>query len=58
MPSQRAAFVELVDGLLRRDVPRFGAGRESGFIYHRRSFPQSPKGGGNPQAQFAGGPVD
>ena len=25
----------LVDGLVRRDVRRFGAGRESGFIYHR-----------------------
>ncbi|TVO63306.1 TIGR03747 family integrating conjugative element membrane protein [Denitromonas ohlonensis] len=30
-----AAFVGLVDGLVRRDVRRFGAGRESGFIYHR-----------------------
>ncbi|MGQ0697500.1 MAG: TIGR03747 family integrating conjugative element membrane protein [Panacagrimonas sp.] len=29
------AFVGLVDGLVRRDVRRFGAGRESGFIYHR-----------------------
>jgi integrating conjugative element membrane protein (TIGR03747 family) len=24
-----------VDGLVRRDVRRFGAGRESGFVYHR-----------------------
>ena len=35
MSSQRAVFVELVDGLVRRDVPGFGAGRQSGFIYHR-----------------------
>ncbi len=35
MSSQRAAFVGLVDGLVRRDIRRFGAGRESGFIYHR-----------------------
>lgn len=25
----------LVDGLVRRDIRRFQAGRESGFIYHR-----------------------
>ncbi|MDR1661110.1 MAG: DUF4400 domain-containing protein [Azoarcus sp.] len=30
-----AAFTGLVDGLARRDVRRFGAGRESGFAYHR-----------------------
>jgi integrating conjugative element membrane protein (TIGR03747 family) len=30
-----AAFVGMVDGLVRRDVRRFGAGRESGFLYHR-----------------------
>ncbi|MBN9459676.1 MAG: TIGR03747 family integrating conjugative element membrane protein [Burkholderiales bacterium] len=30
-----AAFVGFVDGLVRRDVRSFGAGRESGFIYHR-----------------------
>ncbi|MCC4595441.1 TIGR03747 family integrating conjugative element membrane protein [Xanthomonas campestris pv. phormiicola] len=30
-----AAFVGLVDGLARRDIRRFGAGRESGFVYHR-----------------------
>jgi len=30
-----AAFVGLVDGLVRRDVRSFGAGRESGFVYHR-----------------------
>lgn len=30
-----AAFVGLIDGLVRRDIRRFGAGRESEFIYHR-----------------------
>ncbi|EPO4283178.1 TIGR03747 family integrating conjugative element membrane protein [Pseudomonas aeruginosa] len=30
-----AAFVGFMDGLVRRDVRRFGAGRESGFLYHR-----------------------
>lgn len=30
-----AAFVGLVDGLVRRDLRRFGAGRESSFLYHR-----------------------
>lgn len=30
-----AAFVGLVDGLVHRDIRRFGAGRESGFVYHR-----------------------
>ncbi len=30
-----AAFTGLVEGLVRRDLRRFGAGRESGFIYHR-----------------------
>lgn len=30
-----AAFTGLVDGLVRRDIRRFGAGRESGFLYHR-----------------------
>ena len=30
-----AGFVGLVDGLARRDIRRFGAGRESGFLYHR-----------------------
>jgi integrating conjugative element membrane protein (TIGR03747 family) len=30
-----AAFVGLVDGLVRRDVRRFTAGPESGFIFHR-----------------------
>ncbi|MGR0116420.1 TIGR03747 family integrating conjugative element membrane protein [Ralstonia pseudosolanacearum] len=29
------AFVGFVDGLVRRDIRRFGAGRESGFLYHR-----------------------
>ena len=30
-----ATFVGLVDGLVRRDIRKFGAGRESGFLYHR-----------------------
>lgn len=30
-----AALVGLVDGLVRRDIRRFGAGRESGYVYHR-----------------------
>jgi integrating conjugative element membrane protein (TIGR03747 family) len=30
-----AAFVGLIDGLVRRDIRRFGAGRESGFVHHR-----------------------
>jgi len=30
-----AWFVGIVDGLARRDIRRFGAGRESGFVYHR-----------------------
>ncbi|UQS88716.1 TIGR03747 family integrating conjugative element membrane protein [Pseudomonas chlororaphis subsp. piscium] len=30
-----AVFVGLVDGLVRRDLRRFSAGRESGFVYHR-----------------------
>ncbi|MCS4309143.1 integrating conjugative element membrane protein (TIGR03747 family) [Rheinheimera pacifica] len=30
-----AAFVSLVDGLVRRDIRKFGVGRESGFLYHR-----------------------
>ncbi|WP_419735708.1 TIGR03747 family integrating conjugative element membrane protein [Pseudomonas sp. COR18] len=30
-----AVFTGAADGLVRRDLRRFGAGRESGFIYHR-----------------------
>ena len=30
-----AALVGSIDGLARRDIRRFGAGRESGFLYHR-----------------------
>ncbi|WP_348648055.1 MULTISPECIES: TIGR03747 family integrating conjugative element membrane protein [Pseudomonas] len=30
-----AVFTGLIDGLVRRNLRRFGAGRESGFIYHR-----------------------
>ncbi|NDL66055.1 TIGR03747 family integrating conjugative element membrane protein [Acerihabitans arboris] len=37
-----AAFVGLVDGLVRRDIRRFGAGRESGFIYHRAKASLTP----------------
>jgi len=29
-----AVFTRLIDGLVRRDLRRFGEG-ESGFIYHR-----------------------
>ncbi|MGK8436762.1 TIGR03747 family integrating conjugative element membrane protein [Ectopseudomonas hydrolytica] len=37
-----AAFVGLVDGLVRRDVRKFGAGRESGFVYHRAKASLAP----------------
>ena len=30
-----AALTAVVDGLIRRDIRKFGAGRESSFIYHR-----------------------
>lgn len=30
-----SAFVGFVDGIVRRDVRRFGAGHESGFVHHR-----------------------
>lgn len=30
-----SALVGLVDGLVRRDIRRFGAGYESGFVHHR-----------------------
>lgn len=30
-----AALTGLVDGLVHRDLRKFGAGRESSFIYHR-----------------------
>jgi integrating conjugative element membrane protein (TIGR03747 family) len=30
-----AAFTGLVDGLVRRDLWRFGAGRESSYLYHK-----------------------
>ncbi|CDL13820.1 putative membrane protein [Klebsiella pneumoniae IS46] len=26
--------IGLIDGLVRRDLRRFGAGHESGFVYH------------------------
>jgi integrating conjugative element membrane protein (TIGR03747 family) len=37
-----AIFVGLVDGLVRRDIRRFGAGRESGFVYHRAKAAITP----------------
>jgi integrating conjugative element membrane protein (TIGR03747 family) len=37
-----AAFAGFVDGLVRRDVRRFGAGRESGFLYHRAKAALAP----------------
>ncbi|MCF5173309.1 TIGR03747 family integrating conjugative element membrane protein [Pseudomonas canadensis] len=30
-----AIFTGFVDGLIRRDLRKFGAGRESSFVYHR-----------------------
>lgn len=37
-----AATLGLVDGLVRRDQRRFGAGQESGFIYHRAKASMGP----------------
>ena len=37
-----AAFVGFVDGLVRRDVRRFGAERESAFVYHRARASLTP----------------
>jgi len=37
-----AAFVVFVNGLVQRDTRRFGAGRESGFIYHRAKASLTP----------------
>lgn len=28
-------FTGFIDGLIRRDLRKFGAGRESSFVYHR-----------------------
>lgn len=36
------AMLGLVDGLVRRDERRFGAGQESGFIYHRAKASLGP----------------
>ncbi|MBV6273224.1 DUF4400 domain-containing protein [Alcaligenaceae bacterium CGII-47] len=36
------AMLGLVDGLVRRDQRRFGAGQESGFIYHRAKASLGP----------------
>jgi integrating conjugative element membrane protein (TIGR03747 family) len=30
-----ATFTGFIDGLMRRDLRKFGAGRESSFVYHR-----------------------
>jgi len=40
--SLTAAFVGLIDGLARRDIRRFGAGRESGFLHHRARASVTP----------------
>lgn len=37
-----AAFTGFVDGLVRRDIRRFGAGRESGFLHHRAKATMMP----------------
>ena len=37
-----AALVGFVDGLVRRDLRRFGAGRESAFIYHHAKRAVAP----------------
>lgn len=37
-----AATLGLVDGLVHRDQRRFGAGQESGFIYHRAKASLGP----------------
>lgn len=36
------AMLGLIDGLVRRDQRRFGAGQESGFIYHRAKASLGP----------------
>ena len=37
-----AAFTGFVDGLVRRDIRRFGAGRESAFLHHRAKATMMP----------------
>jgi integrating conjugative element membrane protein (TIGR03747 family) len=37
-----AAFIAFLDGIVQRDIRRFGAGRESGFVYHRARALISP----------------
>ncbi|EPC00583.1 hypothetical protein L861_06495 [Litchfieldella anticariensis FP35 = DSM 16096] len=37
-----AALVGFVDGLVRRDLRRFGAGRESAFVYHHAKRAVTP----------------
>lgn len=36
------AFVGLVDGLVRRDLRRFGSGRESSYLYHKARATMAP----------------
>jgi integrating conjugative element membrane protein (TIGR03747 family) len=37
-----AMFTGFVDGLMRRDLRKFGAGRESSFVYHRAKRAVTP----------------
>lgn len=37
-----ATLVGLIDGLVRRDIRRFGSGRESGFVFHRAKASITP----------------
>ncbi|MBI6855535.1 TIGR03747 family integrating conjugative element membrane protein [Pseudomonas cichorii] len=37
-----AAFVGFVDGLVRRDLRKFGAGRESSYLYHKARSTMMP----------------
>ncbi|ROM70868.1 integrating conjugative element membrane protein [Pseudomonas brassicacearum] len=37
-----AMFTGFVDGLMRRDLRKFGAGRESSFVYHRAKRAMTP----------------
>ncbi|QGF92957.1 TIGR03747 family integrating conjugative element membrane protein [Pseudomonas sp. CFSAN084952] len=37
-----AMFTGFVDGLMRRDLRKFGAGRESSFVYHRAKRAMAP----------------
>lgn len=46
-------IIGLVDGLVRRDLRRFGAGHESGFVYHHAAYDCLQPGGNG--AGVAGG---